>query len=91
MGRTSECSVEISFKKNFVFRSCELCLSQVSFRENLGLRGIPPPSHPLKALTGTGSAKMLCKILSPKGLEVKILKTKGLRPLSRWLLVPPPP
>jgi hypothetical protein len=42
----------------------------------------PPPPVPLKAATGAGFANMFaksaCKILSPKGLEVKILKTKYL-------------
>ena len=61
---------------------------RVSFRENLGLRGYPPSPHPLKALTGAGSAKMLCKILSPKGLEVKILEAKNLVAFSRVMFLP---
>ena len=32
----------------------------------------------LKPATGAGFAKYVCKILSPKGLEVKILKTQHL-------------
>lgn len=36
-------------------------------------------------------AKMVCKILSAKGLEVKILRTKELEPCSRFLGAPPPP
>src|SRR5260370_17585199 len=49
----------------------------VSFWETLGFGGIPPS---LKAATGARFAKMACKILSPKDLEVKILRTKELRP-----------
>jgi hypothetical protein len=40
--------------------------------------GYPPPPLPLNALTGVGFAKMLCKILSRKRLEVKILTTNPL-------------
>ena len=50
--------------------------------------GTPPPPPPLKALTGAGSAKMLCKILSPKGLEVKILITNDLLAFLSMMLVP---
>ena len=52
-----------------------------------GLRYPPPSPIPLNGARGAGSAKSVCKILSPKGLEVKILKTKafagGGRPHSR--------
>ncbi len=42
----------------------------------------PPSPYLLKPATGAGFAKSVCKILSPKGLEVKILKTQHLaRPL----------
>src|ERR1017187_1176446 len=42
----------------------------------------PPSPTALKAATGAGFTKCACKILSPKGLEVKILKTRHLaRPL----------
>jgi hypothetical protein len=44
-----------------------------------GFEGTPLPPPPLKALTGAGFAKMPCKVLSPKGLEVKSLITKSLR------------
>ena len=37
----------------------------------------PSPS-PSKAAIGAGFTKSVCKILSPKGLGVKILKTKHL-------------
>ena len=50
--------------------------------KQLELRYTPFP-HPVKGLTGAGFAKMVCKILSPKGLEVKILTTKD---LGRYLL-----
>jgi len=36
------------------------------------LRGVPPSPHRPKLLLGAGFTKMLCKILSPNGLEVKI-------------------
>jgi hypothetical protein len=45
-------------------------------------RGTPLPYPLLKALTGAGFAKMVCKILSRKGLEVNILITKNLRAVS---------
>src|ERR1700734_3523412 len=41
----------------------------------------PLPHRLWKPATGAGSAKCVCKILSPKGLEVKILKTKSLAAL----------
>ena len=44
-----------------------------------------PLSHPLNASTGAGFARMLCKILSGKGLKVKILSTDELDPRSRFL------
>ncbi len=56
---------------------------RVSFWENARAFGVPPSLTPLEALTGAGFAKMVCKILSAKGLEVKILTTKELSPLSR--------
>src|ERR1051326_8029511 len=49
----------------------------------------PSPSLPLsKAATGAGFAKLDCKILSPKGLEVKILRTNDLGCLPAILSVP---
>ena len=42
------------------------------------VEGVPPSTYPLKALLGAGSAKMVCKILMSKSLEVKILRTKSL-------------
>jgi hypothetical protein len=55
-------------------------------------RSTPLPPMPLKALTGTGSAKMPCKILSPGRLGIKILIANHLAafpegfclPLARW-------
>src|ERR1017187_186577 len=38
----------------------------------------PPPPTALKPATGAGFTKCVCKILSLKGLEVKILKTRHL-------------
>jgi hypothetical protein len=62
------------------------------FGKNARVEGYPPPPSPLKALLGAEFAKMLCKILSPKGLGVTILITKNLlvagerlsRPLAPW-------
>jgi hypothetical protein len=54
-----------------------------------GVYPLPPP--PPNASTGAGFAKMLCKILMAKNLEVKILTTKDLGPLPRFLYAPPPP
>jgi hypothetical protein len=45
----------------------------------------PPSPHALNAATGAGFAKMLCKILSGKGLEVKTLSTNELDSYSRFL------
>ncbi len=54
--------------------------------------GVYPPSpHPLNAALGAGFAKSLRKILSPKGLEVKILRTKELRQILLWLDILRPP
>ena len=64
---------------------------RVPFGEKHRVRGYPPPPPPPNALTGAGSAKMARKILSRKGLEVKILTTKDLQPFLRWVRVPPPP
>ena len=49
-----------------------------SKRKSLLVSTPPPSPYPLKASTGAGFTKCVCKILSPKGLEVKILKTKHL-------------
>src|ERR1019366_10698604 len=51
----------------------------------------PPGTHLPTAVTGAGFAKMLCKILMTKNLEVTILTTKNLGPVSRFLCAPPPP
>ncbi len=64
---------------------------RVPFGEKVGFRGIPPFPHPLKAATGAGFAKMPGKILSHKGLEVKILTTKDLGAQSSFSRVLPPP
>ena len=40
--------------------------------------GGTPPTYPLEALLGAGSAKSVCKILMSKSLEVKILRTENL-------------
>jgi hypothetical protein len=66
-------------------------LEAVSFPENRRFSGIPPSLRPLNALTGAGSAKSVCKILTSKSLEVKILTTRELDPLSRCLSIPLPP
>lgn len=58
----------------------EGAFEQVSFWKNLVEWGTPPS---LKPLTGARFAKMLCKILSRKGLEVKILIAKNLRAFGR--------
>ena len=58
-------------------------LSAFRFGKILGREGYPPSPHLLKVLTGAGSAKLFYKILSPKGLEVKILKPKDLQELFR--------
>jgi hypothetical protein len=42
----------------------------------------PPSPSPPKAATGAVFTKYACKILSPKELEVKILKTKHLADLG---------
>jgi len=42
------------------------------------IEGGPPSPTSLKSLTGAGLAKMVRKILSALGLEVKILTTKDL-------------
>jgi len=54
-------------------------------------RVTPLPQPPLKGATGVGFARMLCKILSPKGLEVKILTTQELASFPRILFALPPP
>jgi hypothetical protein len=41
--------------------------------------GTPLPPQHVNALSGAGSTKMPRKILSPNGLEVKILISKNLR------------
>ena len=64
--------------------------SASSFWENRGFREVPPLPHRLNAATGAGFAKMVCKILSPNSLEVKILRTKELELGSRFLRAPPP-
>ncbi len=65
---------------------------RVPFRETIEEVGVPPlPPPSLNALTGAGFAKMARKILSDKGLEVKILTTKDLHYFSRPLPVLPPP
>ena len=61
---------------------CPLIFSQTSARDcfesavervRFSLAGgIPPPPLPLKGLLGAGFARMVCKILSRKDLEVKI-------------------
>jgi hypothetical protein len=51
---------------------------RLRFGKIASLRGIPPSPHPLNAATGAGSARMVCKILRPKGLEVMILRTREL-------------
>jgi hypothetical protein len=48
------------------------------FWKNRESPGYPPLPHPLNAATGAGFAKMVCKILRPKGLEVMILRTREL-------------
>jgi hypothetical protein len=53
--------------------------------------GTPLPPMPLKGLTGAGSAKMVCKILIRKGLEVKILITKDFDRPPRAFCRPPSP
>ena len=50
-----------------------------------------PPLTPLKAATGTGFAKMPCKILSCKDLAVKTLISKDLLALFQELRLLPPP
>jgi hypothetical protein len=55
------------------------------------LEGIPPPLIPLKVLLDAAFAKSVCKILSGKELEVKILTTKELGPLSAHLSALPSP
>ena len=50
------------------------------------MQGTPLPHPLLKALLGAGVTKSVRKILMSKNLEVKILKTSGLRPRRRaWL------
>jgi hypothetical protein len=61
------------------------------FRENRGFSGVPPSPYPLNTATGAGFAKMLCKILSGEGLEVKILSTNELDPCLAISACTPPP
>ncbi len=60
-------------------------LRPVHYRKIRSFRGYPPPPTPLNALTGAGFAKSVCKILMSKNLEVKILTTQELGPLSRYI------
>ena len=53
--------------------------SEFRLGKNIEFRGYPLPHPLLKGLTGAGSAKSVCKILSAKGLGVKILITNNLR------------
>ena len=80
--------MEIGAKKILIPR-LEGPSSEVSVWEKFGWEVPLPPSLPLsKAARGTGFAKMACKILSPKGLEVKILTTKNLGCSRAILFVP---
>ncbi len=54
-------------------------------------RGTPSPSPPLQGFTDAGFAKSACKILSGKGLKVKILILKELRCFLTVFPLPAPP
>ena len=75
-------------RKKFEFGDWRGRFLMFQFGKNLVGR-YPSPSLPLsKAATGAGFAKLDCKILSPKGLEVKILRTNDLGCLPAILSVP---
>jgi len=57
----------------------------------INLEGSPPPPIPRKGLLGAEFAKSVCKILIADGLEVKILTTNELGPLSSDFPVLPAP
>jgi hypothetical protein len=59
-------------------------LVRVILGRSVDVERYPPSSTPRKALTSAGFAKMVCKILSPKGLEVRILITSELRHYSPY-------
>jgi hypothetical protein len=69
-------------RSNVIVKSVPFWEERVGFYRKWGT---PLPLLPLKALTGAGFTKCVCKILSRKGLEVKILITKDLKP-PLWLL-----
>jgi len=54
-------------------------LSEFGFGKRCQFRGTALPTLSLKPLLGAGSAKLACKILMSKNLEVKILKTIELK------------
>jgi hypothetical protein len=60
-----------------------------SFQEILLKRWVPSPT--LQSRDWRGVCKKICKILSPKGLEGKILITKGLDDFSADRRTPLPP
>jgi hypothetical protein len=84
-------AVEIVQKKIGVCKQSENDFSKFQLGKGGGVGGTPPPPPLLKAALGAGFTKMVCKILSPKELEVKILIAKGLAAFSRVSRVPPPP
>jgi hypothetical protein len=59
-----------------------------TMRSNFAFLRVPPPPIPSNALTGAGSAKSVCKVLSAKGLEVIIFITKHLRPRAGAVAAP---
>ena len=64
-------------EKNFI----ESFLAHSETGSEMGIPGVlesTPPLKPVNALSGAGFARMPRKILSPKGLGVKILISKNL-------------
>jgi hypothetical protein len=77
-------------EKNWSLSQSESSFKQFHFGKDDGLE-VPPPPPRLKPALGAGFAKLVCKILSPKELEVKILIAKELGALQRLLPAPLPP
>jgi hypothetical protein len=81
--KEDESDREIGVMRNGVMTSVEIAAKKIQnaakmqlfrlfhFGKFMANRGYPSPRPPSKALPGAGSAKMLCKSLSPKELEVK--------------------